>query len=314
MKIAGQLAKQIVREMMNVVPYNINVMDENGIIVGSGDLSRIGTLHEGARIAIQSGQVNEVYEDGIGMKPGINEPIIVNKQVIGVVGITGHPDAIRPFSRLVRVTTVLLIEQEERNKQEQDERVKRVKFFHELAYRKNLYDPEFLQRAASYGLDLTKKCWAMTAEGKVNAEGFKQDFRQYPHYWNLENDHAVFFVTDPAQYRELLDRLCKSSHVDQIGAGGEASLAAHSLEQATAALHTGKSLNPYKKLYLYDELSFMIGLSHEGKDASASLYTLLDQAGDKTDLIKTLQIFIAENGDQSETVKRLNIHRNTLRL
>lgn len=149
MKISKTLARQIAQEMMSVVPYNINVMDENGIIVGSGDPRRVGTLHEGARIAIQSEQVFEVYEDGSGMKPGVNEPIIIEGKVIGVVGITGHPDVVRPFSKLVRVTTILLIEQEARNKQEQDERVKRVKFYHELSYRKEAYDHEFLERAGS---------------------------------------------------------------------------------------------------------------------------------------------------------------------
>lgn len=40
MKISKSLAGQIAQEMMSVVPYNINVMDESGFIVGSGDLKR----------------------------------------------------------------------------------------------------------------------------------------------------------------------------------------------------------------------------------------------------------------------------------
>ena len=38
MKLSKTTAQKIVLEMMNVVPYNINVMDENGIIIGSGDI------------------------------------------------------------------------------------------------------------------------------------------------------------------------------------------------------------------------------------------------------------------------------------
>ena len=49
--------------MMDVVPYNINVMDENGVIIGSGDIKRIGNIHEGARKAIESCVINEVYEE-----------------------------------------------------------------------------------------------------------------------------------------------------------------------------------------------------------------------------------------------------------
>ena len=312
MKISKSLARQIAQEMMNVVPYNINVMDENGFIVGSGDLRRIGTLHEGARVAIQNRQVYEVYEDGSGMKPGVNEPIIINNSVLGVVGITGHPDEVRPFSKLVRVTTILLIEQEARNKQEQDERVKRVKFYHELSYRKEPYDLEFLERASSYGLELKKKCWVILVEGEVNGKEFRTRFQTYPHYWNLENDKAVFFITDGFLYNELIEKLSTCGDVRRIGSGEADELAAYSLEQAQAAISIGSRVDPIKKLYNYVELKFLINLSYRGKEQLGGIYTLLDQSGDKTGLIETLQVFIAENGDHNRTVQQLNIHRNTL--
>lgn len=311
MKISKSLAGQIAQEMMSVVPYNINVMDESGFIVGSGDLKRVGTLHEGARIAIQSGHVFEVYEDGSGMKPGVNEPIIIDHKVLGVVGITGHPDEVRPFSKLVRVTTILLIEQEARNKLEQDERVKRVKFYHELSYRKEAYDLEFLERAGSYGLDLKKKCWAILVEGDVNGKEFKNVFRSYPHYWNLENDKAVF-ITDVFLYKELIGKLNSCANVGRIGSGEAEELAAYSLEQAQAAISVGSRVDPLKILYTYEELRFLIHLSYDGAERPGTIYALLDQSGDKTGLIETLQVFIAENGDHNRTVQKLNIHRNTL--
>lgn len=264
-KISKSLARQIAQEMMSVVPYNINVMDENGFIVGSGDLRRIGTLHEGAREAIQSRQGYEVYEDGSGMKPGVNEPIIINNKVLGVVGITGHPDEVRPFSKLVRVTTILLIEQEARNKQEQDDRVKRIKFYHELSYRKEPYDLEFLERASNYGLELKRKCWVILVEGEVNGKEFRNAFQSYPHYWNLENDKAVF-ITDEFLYKELLEKLLICKDVKRIGSGQEEELAAYSLEQAMSAIHIGSSINPSIKLYTYAQLRFLIHLSYEGQE------------------------------------------------
>lgn len=312
MKISKSLARQIAQEMMSVVPYNINVMDENGIIVGSGDPRRVGTLHEGARIAIQSEQVFEVYEDGSGMKPGVNEPIIIEGKVIGVVGITGHPDVVRPFSKLVRVTTILLIEQEARNKQEQDERVKRVKFYHELSYRKEAYDHEFLERAGSYGLDLKKKCWSILVDGEVNGKEFRSVSRSYPHYWSLENDKAVFFITDGVLYKELIEKLKTCGDVERIGSGEAEELAAYSLEQAQAAIQVGSRIDPLKKLYTYAELRFLINLSYNDDERPGAIYSLLDQSGDKTGLIETLQVYVAENGDHNRTVQQLNIHRNTL--
>lgn len=72
MKLSKAIAQRIVLEMMNVIPYNINVMDENGIIIGSGDNERIGNIHEGAKKAIDSKHIIEVYEDNEKMKPGVN--------------------------------------------------------------------------------------------------------------------------------------------------------------------------------------------------------------------------------------------------
>ena len=43
-KLSKYIAQKIVSEMMDVIPYNINVMDENGVIIGSGDVKRIGLL------------------------------------------------------------------------------------------------------------------------------------------------------------------------------------------------------------------------------------------------------------------------------
>lgn len=72
MKLSKAIALKIVLEMMNVIPYNINVVDENGIIIGSGDNERIGNIHEGAKKAIDSKHIIEVYEDNEKMKPGVN--------------------------------------------------------------------------------------------------------------------------------------------------------------------------------------------------------------------------------------------------
>lgn len=146
----------------------------------------------------------------------------------------------------------------------------------------------------------------------MNGKEFKNVFRSYPHYWNLENDKAVFFITDAFLYKELIGKLNSCTNVGRIGSGEAAELAAYSLEQAQAAISVGSRVDPLKKLYTYEELKFLIHLSYDGAERPGTIYALLDQSGDKTGLIETLQVFIAENGDHNRTVQKLNIHRNTL--
>ncbi len=113
-----KIAQKIADEVMKTMGYNINVMNKNGIIIGSGLSERLGTFHETAMLAICNSMTCEVTEEESkklqGVKPGINMPIM-NKagDVIGVVGITGDPDEVRNIGKLVKMTAELIIEQQE---------------------------------------------------------------------------------------------------------------------------------------------------------------------------------------------------------
>lgn len=311
MRLSRTIAQKIVSEMMDVIPYNINVMDENGIIIGSGDIERIGNIHEGARKAINTQYVNEVYSEDERMKPGVNEPIIVNGEVIGVIGITGHPDEVRRFSKLVSVTAVLLIEQSKLDEEIQNERLNKQKFYHELAYRKVKYDDKFHQRAQGYGIDLTKKCQAILVDGNINSNTFKVLCQKHLHYSEI-NNRVVYFTTSNHTYNDLLNDLKKNKDISKISIGTKEEIASVSLENAELTMELGIKIKPSSLIYSYDELKFFINLSHNDKASSISLITNLDKAGNKLELIQTIQAYIETNGDINNVANILNIHRNTL--
>ncbi|MEQ8156147.1 MAG: sugar diacid recognition domain-containing protein [Clostridiaceae bacterium] len=312
MTLSKNIAQKIVQEMMDVIPYNINVMDKSGIIIGSGDMRRIGDLHEGAKIAIDTQHINEVYSNEGGMKPGVNEPIIIDGKIIGVIGITGNPDEVRRFSKLVRATAVLLIEQEKANREVQDRRLNMQKFYQELAHRKVEYDDEFYQRAKSYGLDLTKKCQAILAEGDVNSKAFRALCEKHTHYSDLDSNKTVFFITGNQKSNELIKSLEESRDINKIGLGGEAKVAATSLENAELAIEIGTKIKPLEKTYTYKDLRFFIHLSYDNEETLAISLLDIDKSGNKLELIQTIQIYVEENGDMNSVANRLNIHRNTL--
>jgi carbohydrate diacid regulator len=88
-KLTENLAQNIVDRMMEVIPYNVNLMNNEGVIVGSGDKNRIGQLHQGALKAINDDKLIAVYEAAGGAKPGVNMPIYFNNNIVGVIGISG---------------------------------------------------------------------------------------------------------------------------------------------------------------------------------------------------------------------------------
>jgi carbohydrate diacid regulator len=108
--LTNDVAQQIVNEIIEKLGRNINIMNNQGIIIASGDLQRIGAVHEGALKALESGETFTIYEDNYkGSKPGINMPILFNSEHVGVVGITGDPDELAEFGALVVTMTELML-------------------------------------------------------------------------------------------------------------------------------------------------------------------------------------------------------------
>ncbi|WP_400247107.1 CdaR family transcriptional regulator [Niallia sp. JL1B1071] len=312
MKLSKQIAEKITKEMMNIIPYNINLMNEKGIIFASGDKKRIGTLHKGAAKVLVSQKIYEVFIEEESMKPGVNEPIIINDEIIGVIGITGHPDEVRPFSKLVGATAKLLIEQESLNKKTQNDRMRCENFYNELLLRKTYYDDEFLQQGKFYGIDLTQKCQAIVIKGYLNTKAFKVFIERFRHFSTINPNKMVLFITEQNNVSEVVNALIKRMEIEKIAIGDKEELAAVSLEQADNAWEVGNKIKPSKKVYYYDELKLFIHLtSFERNNLDSSLSGLVN-SGNNQELFHTLQVFIEENGDIHNTTQKLNIHRNTL--
>ena len=90
-------------------------MNNNGVIIGSGDKSRLNHFHEGAAKIIQEGKKLEIYSKDINRlassQPGINLPIEHNNKIIGVVGITDEPNEVSPFGEVIKMTVEMMLEQ-----------------------------------------------------------------------------------------------------------------------------------------------------------------------------------------------------------
>lgn len=116
MIITPSLAQKIVDSIIPLVQENINIMNDSGIIIGSGQKNRIHTFHQGAKNVIETGEFKEIYATDIdrypGSLPGLNWPIVFEKQIVGVVGISGNPDEVRNTAKLVKMVTELLLERE----------------------------------------------------------------------------------------------------------------------------------------------------------------------------------------------------------
>ena len=160
LKITHELAQQIVDRTINIIGKNINIMDQNGFIIGTGDKSRLDQFHEGAALVIKNKKKMFIYSENenhlIGVKPGVNLPIEENNEIIGVVGITGNPDEVGPFGEIIKMTVEMMLQQEFLLKKIDLEKQARDNFIHDLISGRVGNDRElFIARGHLVGYDVT---------------------------------------------------------------------------------------------------------------------------------------------------------------
>lgn len=113
MILSQHLATEIVKRIKQIIGYDINIIDSNGIIVGSTNHKRIDSFHQGSVEVIKTKKTMEIFINDIekfkGVKPGVNLPIIINNNIVGVVGITGEPDKVRQYGEVVKTMVELML-------------------------------------------------------------------------------------------------------------------------------------------------------------------------------------------------------------
>ena len=161
MKITTELALPIVVQLMSVMEFNINIMDDQGVIVASGETERIGSLHEGALQVLGSRKQVLIGEAEClslpGSKPGVNLPIEFQENIVGVVGITGNPDEVYRFGKIIKMNVEALLQQIHMNKQ--------------LHFRKMVLESFIMELISPYEFSEKKlRMTARTLQLDVNAE------------------------------------------------------------------------------------------------------------------------------------------------
>lgn len=120
MLISVKQMQNIVEELEGIIQKNINIMDEKGCIIASSDPSRIGTYHSGAQQVI-SEKLDELVicdqDEYAGAKNGINLPIIIEGEIVGVVGITGVKEEVQTLGKIIQKMTKILIMDNYQNNQ-----------------------------------------------------------------------------------------------------------------------------------------------------------------------------------------------------
>ncbi len=350
MQLNESIANQIVKRTMKIIPHSINVMDDKGRIIGSGDRTRLQQKHEGAVLAINECRVVDIDEATAlhlkGVKPGINLPIIYLEQVIGVIGISGDPDQVRHYGELVKMTAELIVEQAALMSQVEWNKRHREELVLQLIQGTKLNDHQLNTIAERLELDLNQPRIAAVVKvipdknHAFSLEHLRQlvHLLEYPERDNLvgilsvsKNEVIVLkpiALTDDGwskqaetkRINQLLRRVKKLRNFSIKIALGEYFSGVDGLTQSyeTAQLTMQSVANQPGEVFFYQDHKLPVLMSsilNEPWKAEQlrQPYDLLKKYDTKGVLIRTISEYFIQNCDACQTCQNLHIHRNTLR-
>ncbi|MGD6854068.1 sugar diacid recognition domain-containing protein [Bacillus infantis] len=335
----GALAQEIVDRTMQIIGRNINVMNEKGVIIGSGDEARIQSVHEGAVQVIGAGRGFEITEAEAGRlngaRAGINLPITFQDHIIGVVGITGEPEEIRSYGELVRMAAEMILQQAVLvDEMQWDERLKEELTSQLLSGNEHL-DPLYFERVNRLGIDLDipRTAIVITADEQTKSYKWIRDRLEKEDLYVMNPGYIVLLkkvITkregwDHAQTMnqagDWLSGLAASQGLSCQAAIGQYHPGleglSRSYREAVHTLEAGRKLDPQQALYFYEDYKLPVFVARAAELGIAGAFqhhaANLNQHDKKGELQETLRIYIEENGDSSSAASRLYIHRNTLR-
>lgn len=346
--LEAHLAQEIVARTMQIIDSNVNVMDARGRIIGSGDRERIGELHEGALLALSQARVVDIDEAVAkhlhGVRPGINLPMRIDGNIVGVIGLTGEPEALRQYGELVCMTAEMMLEQARLlNMLAQDSRLREELVLNLI--RSDTLSPALIEWAQRLRIDLNQPRVVAVVEvdsGQLGVESAMSELQQLQTLLlTPDRDNLIAIVSltemvvlkpalnaqgrfDAEDHRKRVDllqsRMKESGHLRmRIALGnyftGPGSIA-RSYRTARTTMDVGKQRMPEQRSYFYQDLVLPVLLDSlrggwQANELSRPLLKL--KAMDSNGLLRrTLIAWFSHNVQPSATAKALYIHRNTL--
>ncbi|ABN73248.1 CdaR family transcriptional regulator [Actinobacillus pleuropneumoniae] len=338
LKLDIPTAQTIVKRTMQIIPNSVNVMDEEGIIIASGDPSRLGERHTGAVIALRKKQSVEIDENlakqwNYEAREGLNLPIAYLGKTVGVIGISGKPNEVRQYGELVKMAAELIVEQSVLLAKERWQQRYKEEFIRQLL-RGALSEAEITQQAVFFKLDSTKPLVAMIIKME---QPDAEKLQLLLNHLELNSKHIALAVMDLDKLvllktEDEFTHLCKdrgllsllpehNRHQEyKIVVGAKVThfhQASFSYQSALHTLSYAEQLRLKKQILLFSDYKLPALLADfaktwQSEELLSPFKILLAQDG-KATLFKSLQQYFLSNCDLAHASEKLFIHPNTLR-
>lgn len=337
MLIAKETALSIVQEMKTASGCDINLMDETGRILASTDQARIGQIHAGARELLERGLDRlVVYEDAPrqGTRRGVNLPIRVEGQPVGVIGITGAPEKVEALGGVIQHMTEILLRDARRQEQETLLEDARQCFIESWLFAQESDPAELELRGQLLGIDISRPWTAALLEvGRQEKSGrelcnaraltrIRPLLRQEDALCAVVNQRILMLFESRGKHAALLrvDRIrsemesaCNVKVCGGISAGGrrgpEVRLCYQEARTACLAARSGGGILFYDQASL-EFLARSIPPAIRRDVLERVLGSCPEQ--ERRELLETIRLYFQCDGQTERMAAALYVHKNTV--
>lgn len=308
-------------------------MNNESIIIASTDPERIGSFHEGAKIVLQSNKilVIENDDDYTGSKKGINMPVNVDHDTIGVIGITGEKSEVQKNGEIIQKMTEILVK-EDYLKELSLKRRERSRFIIEELIHVQSNDTTQKNHFRITDFDYTQPHLAVVGRFDDDKKSMKHEniYKIIDKYFSLLSsiyvvyEETLYIFSSIVDYSELITLLqqinsemtSRNFSPISFGIGTKShskSAAQESFNLAQLALNWSSSYSN-NMIEIYDQMDLGILLSPlPEKTAAFFSHKVLERIPEKekSELKEMLFIYGKNNRSIIKCAEELFIHKNT---
>lgn len=333
MILSKEDATEIVNELSSLIGQKINIIGSDGIIIANSNPARVGDFHEATWVIIQNHLDELVVVNDTQYKgtiAGTNLPIIIDGEIIGVVGVTGPHEIAKTYGKIVKRMTEMLISSRANERREMQQRQAFEHFCAAwITSTHPVINDGFIAHGRGFGLDVTRlhRIAIVSAADGHNEEiyellGHCNYFRSGEGYLFLHSHTGVVLIfphMDDAQTLEKLHKVleCLEGKAYYVGvdAPGKSMLEVRrQYDQAKVSLYAGMRRQKYD-IVLYNDLCLELVL--DDISVQSKLHYLRKVFGDTSTAeierdLHTIEVLYEEDGSIKQAAKRLIMHPNTL--
>lgn len=111
MELTTNIAARLVKKLEPIQPYDVVIINKEGIIVGASNPTLIGQRHDTARERLNEFR-QQPYLAARVREQGNGRCLFVYNQLVGAVGLSGKESQVFPYLEMVRTIAVMFLERE----------------------------------------------------------------------------------------------------------------------------------------------------------------------------------------------------------